>query len=278
MKEIYDKLSYQISKSITRAYSTSFTLGIRLLDPKLRGPIYAIYGFVRLADEIVDSFHDFNKVELLEKFTADTWEAIEKGISLNPVLNSFQQVVNEYQIDHQLISTFLRSMEMDLDKKQYNQKLYEQYILGSAEVVGLMCLKVFVYGDEKKYDELKYSAMKLGSAFQKINFLRDIQADYKNMGRSYFPDINYEYFNETAKSSIENDIEKDFRDGYEGIRKLPAKSRIGVYLAYVYYYQLFKKIKKTHARHIMEERIRINNARKYVILFSSYLRHTMNML
>lgn len=278
MKEKYDKLSFQISKITTKSYSTSFSLGIRLLKPELRAPIYGIYGFVRLADEIVDSFHEYNKAELLDKITKDTWEAIQTGISPNPVLNSFQHVVNKYQIDHELIRTFLKSMEMDLDKKQYNQKLYEQYILGSAEVVGLMCLKVFVYGDEKKYDELKYSAMKLGSAFQKINFLRDLHMDYKSMGRSYFPDLNPEFFNEHTKIQIEQDIEKDFKAGFEGIKRLPLKSRVGVYLAYVYYYQLFRKIQKTHARMIMQKRIRINNFHKYLILFSSYLRHALNML
>jgi len=278
MKQIYDELSYRLSKITTQSYSTSFSMGISLLKPKLREPIYAIYGFVRLADEIVDSFHNFNKAKLLNEFTKDTWKAIDEGISLNPILNSFQAVVNQYQIDRELISTFLYSMEMDLEEKQYDQKLYEQYILGSAEVVGLMCLKVFVHGDNEKYNELKESAMKLGSAFQKINFLRDMQADYKNMGRTYFPGINLDYFDESSKNKIEQDIAKDFSAGFEGIKKLPVDSRIGVYLAYMYYFQLFKKIKKTHAREIMKKRVRIANAKKYALLFSSYLRHSMNML
>jgi len=278
MKQIFDKLSFNLSRTTTRSYSTSFSIGISLLKPAFREPIYAIYGFVRLADEIVDSFHDYNKKELLQDFTSDTWKAIDQGISMNPILNSFQSVVNQYNIDRELISTFLKSMEMDLEEKQYDQKLYEQYILGSAEVVGLMCLKVFVSGNDEKYNELKHSAMKLGSAFQKINFLRDMQADYKNMGRTYFPGINLDYFDENTKIEIEKDIDKDFRTGFEGIKKLPVDSRIGVYLAYVYYYHLYKKIKKTHARELMKKRIRIHNAKKYSLLFSSYLRHSMNIL
>jgi len=278
MKNVYDILSYKLSKITTQSYSTSFSLGIRLLKPELRDPIYAIYGFVRFADEIVDSFHAYNKRKLLEEFKKDTWKAIDEHISLNPILNSFQAVVNRYHIDKELIEIFFQSMEMDLEQMDYNQKMYETYILGSAEVVGLMCLKVFLKGDNKRYNELKQHAMKLGAAFQKINFLRDIQSDYLNLGRTYFPGLNLDYFNETSKSDIEKDIENDFKAGFEGIKKLPVNSRIGVYLAYVYYYKLFKKIKKTHVREIMKKRIRIANTQKFGILFSSYLRHSMNLL
>jgi phytoene synthase len=235
---------------------------------------------VRFADEIVDSFHDFNKEELLADFKAQTYTAIEKGISLNPILNSFQWAVNKYKIPHQLIDTFLASMEMDLEseKATFDQKKYEQYILGSAEVVGLMCLKIFVRGDETSYEKLKTSAMKLGSAFQKINFLRDLKADYHELGRTYFPGINMDEFTSKVKKEIEDDIAKDFHEGYQGIIQLPKDARFGVYMAYIYYYKLFAKIKATSAETILNERVRIPNNKKYSLFVFSYLRHNLNMI
>ena len=278
MKEIFDQLSRDMSKMTTKRYSTSFSIGIRFLHNDLRDPIYSVYGFVRFADEIVDSFDGHNKSYLLDKFTKDTYEAIENKISLNPILNSFQEVVNKYQIPHELIDTFLRSMEMDLEKKAYNQDGYDEYILGSAEVVGLMCLKIFLEGDHNEYEKLKKYAMKLGSAFQKINFLRDLNEDYNELGRTYFPGINLNDFNNTVKKNIENDIEVDFELGYKGILMLPKKARFGVYMAYKYYFKLFKKIKRTNAEVILEERVRIPNRNKARILVTSYVRHNLNML
>lgn len=264
---------------VTKSYSTSFSLGIMLLDRSMHTPIYAIYGFVRFADEIVDTFHDYDKKYLLDDFKRQTYDAIERKISLNPILNSFQQTVNDYNIDHELIDTFLNSMEMDIDPAEsYSQKLYEKYILGSAEVVGLMCLKVFCSGDQALYDMLKFEAMKLGSAFQKINFLRDLKADYYHLGRVYFPGVDMAEFDDTIKAEIEHDIEKDFHTGYEGILKLPKKARFGVYVAYVYYYALFQRIKATPADVILEKRIRISNRNKYGLLVSSYLKHSFNLL
>lgn len=278
MKEIFDQLSRDMSKMTTKRYSTSFSIGIRFLHNDLRDPIYSVYGFVRFADEIVDSFDGHNKSYLLNKFTKDTYEAIENKISLNPILNSFQEVVNKYQIPHELIDTFLRSMEMDLEKKAYSKDGYDEYILGSAEVVGLMCLKIFLEGDHNEYEKLKKYAMKLGSAFQKINFLRDLNEDYNELGRTYFPGINLNDFNNTVKKNIENDIEVDFELGYKGILMLPKKARFGVYMAYKYYFKLFKKIKRTNAEVILEERVRIPNRNKARILVTSYVRHNLNML
>ena len=278
MKAIFDKLSQDMSKMTTRRYSTSFSLGIRFLNKELHKPIYSIYGFVRFADEIVDSFDGFDKEILLADFKKDTYEAIEKGISLNPILNSFQWAVNKYNIPHDLIETFMNSMEMDLDKKVYDKDTYEKYILGSAEVVGLMCLKIFVSGEDSEYQRLKMNAMKLGSAFQKINFLRDLNDDFNELGRTYFPGINMNDFNNIVKKEIEADIEKDFRLGYEGILMLPKKARFGVYMAYKYYFKLFKKIKRTKAERILEERVRIPNRKKARILVTSYVRHNLNML
>lgn len=280
MKQIFDNLSHEMSMLTTKRYSTSFSLGISFLQKDLQKPIYAVYGFVRFADEIVDSFHDFDKAELLADFKKQTYDAIEKGISLNPILNSFQWAVNKYQIPHALIDTFLDSMEMDLDseKMTYDQLKYEKYILGSAEVVGLMCLKIFVRGDEKAYNQLTDSAMKLGSAFQKINFLRDLKADYHELGRTYFPGINLNEFNASVKRKIEEDIAKDFHDGYEGIKRLPKDARFGVYMAYVYYYKLFQKIKGTAADTILNERVRIPNNKKYSLFVFSYLRHNLNLI
>ena len=278
MKEIYDNLSHQFAKKTTKRYSTSFSLGIRLLAKELRQPIYDVYGFVRLADEIVDSFHGYDKEKLLNDFRNQTWESIDMGISLNPILNAFQKTVNDFNIDRDLISTFLKSMEMDLDFSKYSQEEYEEYILGSAEVVGLMCLKIFVFGDEEEYLRLKPLAMKLGSAFQKINFLRDLKDYYNNLGRTYFPNINMSQFNSATKKQIEEDIEIDFQKGYEGIIQLPKKSRFGVYLAYIYYYKLFHKIKTLPAQTILQERVRISNKRKYSLVVSGYMRHSFNML
>jgi len=278
MKELFDTVSVKCSKLTTTSYSTSFSLGIKLLDKQFRDPIYSIYGFVRFADEIVDTFHDYNKQYLLDKFRKDTLEAIEQKISLNPILNSFQKVVHQFNIDMPLITTFLDSMEMDLNKMEYDKALYDKYILGSAEVVGLMCLKIFTNGNQELYDQLEYYAMKLGAAFQKINFLRDLQADYHVMGRTYFPGINFETFNETEKVKIERDIEADFSMGYEGIKQLPKNSRFGVYIAYVYYYALFKKSKNTPAHRIMNERIRVPDNEKYSLLLRSYVKHSLNMI
>jgi len=278
MKQLFDDISQEMSALTTKRYSTSFSLGISFLNKELHKPIYSIYGFVRFADEIVDSFHGFDKENLLAEFKVETYKSIAQGISLNPILNSFQWAVNKYEIPLDLIETFLNSMEMDLGKQIYDKATYEKYILGSAEVVGLMCLKVFVNGNEAEYEKLKPSAMKLGSAFQKINFLRDLKADYQELGRTYFPGIDMQEFNATVKKEIEADIEKDFRAGYEGILKLPKEARFGVYMAYKYYFKLFKKIKTKSAHSILTERIRIPNYRKVRILFTSYLRHNLNLL
>jgi phytoene/squalene synthetase len=278
MKQIFDDISQEMSRLTTKRYSTSFSLGISFLHKDLHQPIYSIYGFVRFADEIVDSFHGFDKEKLLLEFKKDTYKAIEDGISLNPILNSFQWVVNTFHISLDLIETFLNSMEMDLNKQAYDKSTYEKYILGSAEVVGLMCLKVFVSGNENEYIRLKPFAMKLGSAFQKINFLRDLKADYQELGRTYFPGINMDEFNSTVKKEIEADIEIDFQLGLQGIKMLPHNARFGVYMAYKYYFKLFNKIKRTPANTILTERVRIPNRRKFRILLTSFLRHNLNLL
>lgn len=278
MKQLFDEVSVKCSKLVTNNYSTSFSLGVRFLHPTLREAIHSIYGFVRFADEIVDTFHNYNKSYLLAKFKADTYEAIEHGISLNPILNSFQQVVNEYQIDHELIDTFLHSMEMDLTEKVYDEKGLDEYILGSAEVVGLMCLKVFVGGNQEQYLKLKYSAMRLGAAFQKINFLRDLNADFNGLGRTYFPNIDVSNFDLESKKSVEADIEEDFKDGMDGIKQLPKKARFGVYMAYVYFYALFKKIQNTQPEYMLKQRIRIPNKQKYLLFVESYVKHSLNLI
>lgn len=278
MKSLFDDVSVQCSKLTTRAYSTSFSLGIYFLKNNLRNPIYAIYGFVRFADEIVDSFEGFDKKYLLEKFKAETYEAIENKISLNPILNSFQQVVHKYGISHNLIETFLKSMEMDLEKVDYSTEIYNQYILGSAEVVGLMCLHVFTEDNKKLYEELKPFAMKLGAAFQKINFLRDVKADYQILGRTYFPNVDMTMFSSCTKLKIEAEIEADFKEALVGIKKLPVSAKGGVYLAYVYYNSLFKKIKNVPAQRILTERIRISNGEKFSLMLNSMFQYKMNML
>ncbi len=278
MKELFDMISRKSSKMTTLMYSTSFSLGIRFFSKRFHDPIYGVYGFVRFADEIVDSFHGYDKQKLLGRFKRDTYDAIEERISLNPILNNFQNVVNQYKIEHELIDLFLRSMEMDLEKVEYDQQKYEEYILGSAEVVGLMCLRVFCEGNESKYYELKPSAMRLGSAFQKINFLRDLKADFNDLGRSYFPNIDMKNWNESTKAEIEEDIEKDFADGLSGIRKLPDGARFGVYVAYVYFHELLLKIKRVKADKLLKERIRLTNYRKYMLLLTAYLRNITNSL
>jgi phytoene/squalene synthetase len=278
MKKLYDNVSERLAKSITRKYSTSFSLGILCLDKKMQQPIYNIYGFVRLADEIVDSFHDYDKLLLLNEFEAETYLAIERKISTNPVLNAFQKTYHEYGLEKECIDAFLKSMRMDLDKNTYSKEEYENYILGSAEVVGLMCLKVFVEGKDSVYQKLKPMAMSLGAAFQKINFLRDLQADYEGMGRQYFPNVDLNNFNETQKQTLLKEIEADFDEGYKGIVQLPKNARFGVYLAYMFYRQLLGKIKKTEHQHILQNRIRISNRRKYWLLTSSYLKHSFNLL
>jgi 15-cis-phytoene synthase len=277
-KHLFDDASYRCGRVITNAYSTSFSLAIRFLNKDFHAPIHAIYGFVRLADEVVDSFHAFPKRELMQRLRAETFEAIESGISLNPLLNAFQATVHRYDIDLEMVDTFLRSMEMDLERTVYDQRGYEEYILGSAEVVGLMCLKVFCEGDAMLYDKLKEPAMKLGSAFQKINFLRDMHTDYAALGRSYFPGLRVNEFNEATKQRIEEDILADFKAGYVGIIGLPKRARFGVYLAYVYYMALFKKISGMHAAAILQERIRISDREKATLLVGSYVRHSLNRI
>ena len=278
MKTIYDELSIKISKQTTQKYSTSFSLGIKLLDSEIRNSIYGIYGFVRLADEIVDSFHGFPQKEMLEKLKVDVYHSIENKISTNPILHAFQLVVNSYKIPTELIEQFLISMEMDLDPLDYDKETYDRYIVGSAEVVGLMCLIVFLQGDQEKYAQLKPFAMKLGSAFQKVNFLRDLKDDYSTLGRTYFPEIDIANFNNTVKSEIEKDIEIDFTLGFEGIKLLPAKTRLGVYIAFIFYKGLFKKIKKLDAEDLLQGRVRIPNAIKFGLIFKGYVQHSFNRL
>ncbi|WMN12824.1 phytoene/squalene synthase family protein [Marivirga salinae] len=277
-KELFNQTTFECSKLITNRYSTSFSLGIKSLDKKFHYPIYAIYGFVRYADEIVDTFHDKDKSSLLKEFKAQTYEAIENQISLNPVLHCFQMVVNEYQIDHKLIEAFLHSMEMDLLDIDYEQSSYEEYIYGSAEVVGLMCLKIFCEGDEVEYQKLLPSAKSLGSAFQKVNFLRDIKSDYYERGRVYFPGVDFNDFSASHKEKIEADIQKDFDHAYEGIVKLPRGARWGVYLAYTYYLKLFDKIKRFPPNKILEERVRVPDSKKLFLLLGSYVKHQFNTL
>jgi 15-cis-phytoene synthase len=279
MKELFDMISRKSSKMTTTTYSTSFSLGIRFFSKKFHDPIYAIYGFVRFADEIVDSFHGFDKPKLLQRFSEDTFQAIEEGISLNPILNNFQATVNKYKIDRELIELFLRSMEMDLTKKVYETAdEYKEYILGSADVVGLMCLRVFCEGNEEKFQELKPRAMRLGSAFQKINFLRDLKADHYGLGRTYFPGVNMDQFDEAEKRKIEDDIQKDFDEALIGIRQLPKGAKFGVYVAYVYFYALLKKIRRLPAKRVLNERVRINDPNKYWLLITSLLKYKTGFL
>jgi 15-cis-phytoene synthase len=278
MKHLFDQVSIRCSRMTTTAYSTSFSLGIYCLDKTIQDPIYSIYGFVRFADEIVDTFHDYDKKKLLDKFTDDTWAAIEDKISLNPILNAFQSTVNTYGIGHELIAQFLKSMEMDLHKTAYDEETFKEYVLGSAEVVGLMCLRVFCNGNETTFERLKPYAMSLGSAFQKINFLRDLNADYVVMGRVYFPGIEMRQFNDTTKKQIEESIERDFRHAYIGIKQLPKSARFGVYIAYVYYLALFKKIRNTPSHEVLNARISIPNPHKAQLFAYSYFKHQLNLI
>ena len=274
--DLYNETCFECSKVITNKYSTSFSLGIKAFDKKFQYPIYAIYGFVRYADEIVDTFHDQDKNSLILKFRADTYLAIQDKISLNPVLHSFQQVVNKYLIDIDLINAFLKSMELDLDKTSYTDDSYKEYIYGSAEVVGLMCLRVFCEGDKSLYNNLLPMARSLGSAFQKINFLRDIKSDYEERGRTYFPAVDFSRFTETDKKEIEKDIKIDFDDAFEGIKKLPKGSKLGVYIAYVYYLQLFKKIQNTSAKTIANKRIRVSDTHKILLMAQALIKTKLN--
>ena len=271
MIQLYHDTSFSMSKKMTKAYSTSFSLGIKAFAKEYRDPIYAIYGFVRLADEIVDSFHDYNKAELIKQFRIDTFNAIKEGISTNPVLHSFQLVVNKFQIDNKLIDAFLKSMEMDLDKSSYNREIYDTYIYGSAEVVGLMCLKVFVNGDEFKYLELLYPAKMLGSAFQKVNFLRDIKSDIDERGRIYLPDVHgTEGIDDKNKKRLESEVKEEFHQALIGILKLPMGVKLGVYSAYLYYYVLFKKIQRLGVEELLKRRVRISNFTKLLLLVKSF--------
>jgi 15-cis-phytoene synthase len=278
MKSRFDKVSVECSKLATRTYSTSFSLGIFFLAPPLRDPIYAVYGFVRFADEIVDSFHGFHKRELLESFGKDTEQAIHDGISLNPILNSFQFVVHKYKIRQQWIDIFLDSMAMDLQEQEYDYEKYQKYIYGSAEVVGLMCLHVFTEGDERLFEKLTPYARKLGSAFQKVNFLRDVQADNLLLGRTYFPDVDLKNFSKNEKQRIEREIESDFSEALKGIKMLPQSCQNGVYMAYYYYLALFRKIKRLPAEKILKERIRIPNVLKIVLMITSNLRYKLKII
>ncbi|MBL6644365.1 MAG: phytoene/squalene synthase family protein [Flavobacteriaceae bacterium] len=279
MKDHFDQVSYDCSKLVTQRYSTSFTLGTKMLGSKFRKHIYNIYGFVRFADEIVDSFHNFNKEDLLQRFELDLTHALNEKISLNPILNSFQNTVHENNIQKDLIDAFLKSMKMDLHKHTYNtREEYKEYIYGSADVVGLMCLAVFVEGDLKKYDVLKPHAMALGSAFQKVNFLRDLNADFELLDRTYFPNVDLSNFDEQSKLAIIEDIEKDFKYALEGIFKLPESVRLGVYTAYKYYWKLLDKLKRTPSRKIQSARIRVPNYQKMGVLAQSYVKFHLNLL
>jgi 15-cis-phytoene synthase len=278
MKAIFDDVSIRCARLTTRAYSTSFSLGIFCLSKELRDPIHSIYGFVRFADEIVDTFHEYDKKTLLARFGHETFQAIDEQISLNPVLNSFQSTVRQYGIEKPLIEQFLKSMEMDLSRTDYDSSQIKEYILGSAEVVGLMCLRVFCKGDNEMYEKLKPFAMKLGSAFQKVNFLRDLRADFFGLGRTYFPEIDLKNFDEKSKRQVEAEIADDFNEALKGIKALPQSSRFGVYVAYVYYLALFRKIRETPGSLVMNRRIRIRNRYKATLLAYSYVKHQLNLI
>lgn len=275
---LFHTVSEECSRIVTRRYSTSFSSAINLLHRNLRTPVYNIYGFVRFADEIVDTFHGHDKPLLLQQFKEETFSAIGRGISLNPVLNSFQQTVNTFGIDHELIHAFFKSMESDLTEQRYDRQNYETYIYGSAEAVGLMCLYVFCNGDRQLYEKLKGPARSLGAAFQKVNFLRDIKNDFVDLSRIYFPGCDFHNFTEQDKFQIESDIEEDFRAAYQGIVKLPVKARFGVYVAYKYYYSLFNKIKTTHPTHILQKRIRIANYHKAYIVFRASVKNGLRLI
>jgi len=279
MKQLFDETSFKCSKIVTRKYSTSFSLAVYMLSPKIREAIYSIYAFVRFADEIVDSFHTHDKEFLLNEFEADYYKADKNNISLNPILNAFQHTVKKYNVTDDLIQSFLKSMKADLNKETYNTvEEYNEYIYGSADVVGLMCLKVFVNGDTEKYDELKFSAMKLGSAFQKVNFLRDLKDDYELLNRSYFPGVNLKELNADEKAEIISDIEADFNEALIGIKKLPLEAKFGVYTAYVYYKRLLNKLNNTPSTEILNTRIRVSNPLKISLLAKSFVVYKLNLL
>jgi len=279
MKALFDTVSFACSVKVTKAYSTSFSSAVKMLAPSIRQDIYNIYGFVRFADEIVDSFHDYNKELLFEKFEKELEDAIQDKISLNPILNSFQHTVNKYNISQDLIGAFMKSMKLDLVKQEYKTtEEYHEYIYGSADVVGLMCLMVFVNGDEKKYEELKESAMKLGSAFQKVNFLRDLKADFEGLNRTYFPNTDLNMLTETSKKEIIDDIEADFKMAYEGILRLPIEAKFGVYTAYRYYKRLLKRLKTTPSTEIKNTRIRVPDYEKAELLARCYVKYRLNLL
>lgn len=278
MKKLFDTLSVNCSKLVTKSYSTSFSLAVKMLAPSIRNPIYSIYGFVRLSDEIVDSFHDYDKEKLINEFEADYYKALTDGISLNPVLNSFQLTVKKYNIDDELVQAFLKSMKQDLNQITYTKAEFNEYIYGSADVVGLMCLKVFVDGDQEKYNELKSAAMSLGSAFQKVNFLRDLKDDVEVLDRLYFPNINLKNLDNNTKNEIIKEIEDDFDKAYIGIKKLPTVAKFGVYTAYVYYKSLLNKLKRTPHHKIINTRIRVSNPQKFSLLTRSFLVYKLNLL
>ena len=279
MKKIFDEVSYSCSEKVTKTYSTSFSLATRLLSQNIRRDIYNIYGFVRFADEIVDSFHDYDKKELFKDFSIDLDKALKNKIHLNPILNSFQHTFHKYDIDISLVNAFMKSMKMDLSKKKYSTvREFKEYIYGSADVVGLMCLKVFVQGNQKLYLSLKGNAMSLGSAFQKVNFLRDLKADKEDLNRSYFPNTSFKNLDEKDKDFIISDIENDFSKGLEGIKNLPIEAKFGVFMAYRYYNQLLKKLKKTPATEIINRRIRVPNLKKLELLTRSYVKYQLNLL
>jgi phytoene synthase len=277
MQSLYQDTCRECAALITRRYSTSFSMGIRAFSKGLRGPIYSIYGFVRFADEIVDTFHDHDRAALLARFREDTWTAIRDGISLNPVLQAFQEVVHRYKIDHELIEAFLDSMAMDLEQDSHERASYDTYIYGSAEVVGLMCLRVFVDGDESEYQRLKDPARRLGAAFQKINFLRDMQSDFEDRGRIYFPGVDFRQFTEEDKRKIEQEVDADFKAALAGIMELPSSSRFGVYLAYRFYYKLFKKICGCTPEHVLQNRVRVSNMRKFFLIFDTWLQSRLRL-
>ncbi|TBX65768.1 phytoene/squalene synthase family protein [Flavobacterium silvisoli] len=279
MKSLFDTISFECSKNVTKSYSTSFSAAVKMLAPSIRQDIYNIYGFVRFADEIVDTFHDYNKEVLFEMFEKDLASALENKISLNPVLNSFQHTVHKYQIPHTMIAAFMKSMRLDLHKTNYQSfNEYHDYIYGSADVVGLMCLKVFVNGDVKKFEELEQPAMRLGSAFQKVNFLRDLKADYEDLNRSYFPNTDLSRLDEHSKNAIIKEIEADFEAGFQGIVKLPLEAKFGVYTAYVYYKKLLHKLKKTPSMEIKNTRIRVPDYEKLGLLAKCYVNYRLNLL
>ncbi|MBC6998884.1 phytoene/squalene synthase family protein [Cytophaga sp. FL35] len=279
MKALFDQVSYRCSKIVTKSYSTSFGLATKMLAPSIRADIYNIYGFVRFADEIVDTFHDYDKEELFNEFQRDLDRALENRISLNPILNSFQHTYHKYQIPYHLVASFMKSMRTDLYKNTYlTETEFKEYIYGSADVVGLMCLKVFVKGNDEKYHELKETAMALGSAFQKVNFLRDLKADYEELNRSYFPNTNFKELDETTKELIVEEIKADFALGYSGIVKLPAEAQFGVYTAYKYYSRLLKKLQNTPPLEIKNVRIRVPNYEKFGLLAQSYVNYKLNLV